>query len=246
VTVEPRAEVAVHLADLARDVADQADPASMIDRVAQLAAKVINCSAADIIRVDRRGQLRISASSDPNLSGRTAQAWQRWPHAPEEPTHSIEMVLQRSSYMQQLRAGTGIVQELIAPLRAGSTNHGFLRFLFARPRGATADRALISAFCIHAAIALDQAALLTQVDNLRVALNSSRQIGAAVGVLMARGNLTYPQAAEQLKTASMNYNRKLSDIADDVLLTGQLSSDYPDALPARSVHRPLLPEALHQ
>jgi hypothetical protein len=221
-TVDPSVEAAVRLSELALDVAEQAHPAGMVARVAELAAKLIDCAAADIIRVNRLGQLRIIASSDPGLSGRTEQAWRRWPHMAGALTGDMAMALQRSSYMQQLRAGTGIVQELIIPLDAGSADHGYLRFLFTQPRAAAANRDLISAFCAHAALALDRAALLTQVENLRIALDSNRQIGAAAGVLMARGHLTYEQAVDQLKTSSSNSNRKLREIAAEVLATGQL------------------------
>jgi AmiR/NasT family two-component response regulator len=65
-----------------------------------------------------------------------------------------------------------------------------------------------------------------QVESLRFALDSSRQIGAAVGVLMARRNLTYAQAVDQLKTSSTNSNRKPRDLAAEVLLIGQLKVDY--------------------
>jgi GAF domain-containing protein len=227
-TVDPSVEAAVHLSELALDVAEQTHPAGMMDRVAELAAKLIDCAVADIIRVNRLGQLRIITSSDPEVSGRTERAWRRWPHLPQTAdvqTDHIAMVLQRSSYMQQLRAGAGIVQELIVPLRAASTEHGYLRFLFTEPRAAAVDRALISAFCAHAALALDRAVLLTQVESLHNALDSNRQIGAAVGVLMANGNLTYAQAVDRLKTRSRNSNRKLRDIAAEVLSTGQPAVD---------------------
>lgn len=223
-TVDPAVEAAVHLSGLALDVAEQANPAGMVGRVAELAAKLVDCSASDIIRVNGRGQLRIIASSDPGLSGHTEKAWRRWPHTPlsgNGSTDRMAMVLQRSSYMQQLRAATGIVQELIVPLRAGSTDHGYLRFLYTDPSAAGSNRALISAFCAHAAIALDRAALLTQVVSLRAALDTNRQIGAAVGVLMARANVTYAQGLERLKANSANSNRKLGDIAAEVMLTAE-------------------------
>lgn len=213
------------MSELALDVAGQPEPADMISRVAESAAKLIDCAAADLIRVAGAGRLRIVASSDPALSAHTEQAWRRWPHTPMSAARSAdgtEMVLQRSSYLQQLRAATGIVQELIAPLRAGEVDHGYLRFLFSEPLAGSTNGALISAFCAHAVIALDRAALLTQVHSLRVALDSNRDISAAVGVLMARGNLTYAQGLHHLKEASAHANRKLRDIAAEVLLIGQL------------------------
>lgn len=58
--------------------------------------------------------------------------------------------------------------------------------------------------------------------NLEEALRTSRRIGAAIGVVMARTGLTEPEAFELLKRASQDTNRKLRLIADDVVLTGDV------------------------
>jgi len=61
-----------------------------------------------------------------------------------------------------------------------------------------------------------------QVAHLHVALGSNRQIGAAIGILMAEHKITDEQAFDMLRTASQHTHRKLRDIADDVLLTGAI------------------------
>jgi signal transduction histidine kinase/DNA-binding response OmpR family regulator/PAS domain-containing protein len=58
--------------------------------------------------------------------------------------------------------------------------------------------------------------------NLQRALSSNRQIGIALGVLMARDMLTEDQAFERLRVISQRQNRKLRDVADEVVLTGAL------------------------
>lgn len=60
------------------------------------------------------------------------------------------------------------------------------------------------------------------VTQLRVALDSNRKIGAAIGVLMTRRHCTYEQGLKALLTTSQNTNRKMADLADDVLYTGEL------------------------
>jgi hypothetical protein len=65
--------------------------------------------------------------------------------------------------------------------------------------------------------------------NLEKALQSNRQIGMAVGVIMATYRLTPERSFELLRLASMNHNRKLRDIADSVVLTGTL--DLNDEFP---------------
>jgi AmiR/NasT family two-component response regulator len=58
------------------------------------------------------------------------------------------------------------------------------------------------------------------VANLRTALASNRQIGAAIGVIMATEKLTHEQAFERLHEASQRTHRKLRDLAEDILYTG--------------------------
>ena len=49
---------------------------------------------------------------------------------------------------------------------------------------------------------------------------SNRRIGIAIGILMARAGHTDEQAFECLRDASQQHNRKLRDIAEDVIYTG--------------------------
>jgi len=69
-----------------------------------------------------------------------------------------------------------------------------------------------------------------KILNLERALESNRQIGIAVGVIMATYRLTSERSFELLRLASMNHNRKLRDIADSVVLTGTL--DLNDEFPS--------------
>jgi hypothetical protein len=59
-------------------------------------------------------------------------------------------------------------------------------------------------------------------DNLQVALESRAVIDQAKGVLMERYRLTSDQAFRLLVQASMNANRKVRDIANELVHTGEL------------------------
>lgn len=59
--------------------------------------------------------------------------------------------------------------------------------------------------------------------NLEAALQSSRLIGAATGIIMAKRTLNETKAFATLKTASQHSNRKLRAVAEDVVLTGDVS-----------------------
>jgi hypothetical protein len=58
--------------------------------------------------------------------------------------------------------------------------------------------------------------------HLSRALESNREIGLAIGILMARELCTQEQAFNQLRSASQHLNRKLRDIAEFVKHTGAL------------------------
>lgn len=79
----------------------------------------------------------------------------------------------------------------------------------------------VRAACSIALTAIEQR---HRADHLNVALVSGRRIGAAIGILMASRRLTEQQAFEALRVSSQRGNRKLRDVAEDVLLTGELPS----------------------
>jgi hypothetical protein len=66
------------------------------------------------------------------------------------------------------------------------------------------------------------------VHHLKRALQTNRGIGVAIGVLMATHKVTEQQAFDLLRIASQSSNRKLVDIAADVVETGCLDVN-PDA-----------------
>jgi len=74
-------------------------------------------------------------------------------------------------------------------------------------------------------------------DNLQAALESRAVIDQAKGVLIERYKLTPDQAFQLLAQASMNANRKVRDIADELVRTGAL----PGAQPRSNGERPAPP-----
>ena len=77
-------------------------------------------------------------------------------------------------------------------------------------------------FAPFAALAAQNGIQARQIENLETALETSRQIGVAIGILMARQLVTYERAFAQLVEASQYLNRKVRDVAVDVRETGQL------------------------
>lgn len=62
----------------------------------------------------------------------------------------------------------------------------------------------------------------TQIGNLKIALESSREIGAAIGILMNRCQVSYQQGFDILREASQRTHRKLREVAADLVYTGSL------------------------
>ena len=83
----------------------------------------------------------------------------------------------------------------------------------------------------HSARVLTAAAARDKAAHLTLALDSNRRIGAAMGILMAAHKVTDTDAFNLLRIASQTSNRKLTDIADEVLTTGMLE------LPASTASR---------
>jgi hypothetical protein len=96
--------------------------------------------------------------------------------------------------------------------------------LFAEEAGAFGDDAIDTAtiFAAHASslVALHDAE--HHAAHLENALNNSREIGTALGVLMAHHKVTQEDAFTLLRVASQNLHRKLHDIAAEVVETGTL------------------------
>lgn len=61
-----------------------------------------------------------------------------------------------------------------------------------------------------------------KIENLEAALATSRRIGAAVGIIMATHKIAYDDAFAALRVASNHSQRKLRDVADEVVITGVL------------------------
>ena len=86
--------------------------------------------------------------------------------------------------------------------------------------GVCAQLSSVESYLLQALERLDAAD--SKVQQLEAALQSSRDIGAAVGVVMALRRLTREQAFDALRHASMARNVKLRALALDVLETGSL------------------------
>jgi hypothetical protein len=96
--------------------------------------------------------------------------------------------------------------------------------IYAREKGAFDKQAVLFGLLVgtYASSVVLSSESRNVILNLEKALQSNRQIGMAVGVIMATHRLTPERSFELMRLASMNHNRKLRDVADSVVLTGSL------------------------
>lgn len=123
------------------------------------------------------------------------------------------------------RASTeiGIHSMLSIRLPIGGEDRAGMNFYARSPhRFDEMDVRVGSILATYAALAVMADLRERDVGNLRAALASNRQIGTAVGILMATEKVTEDQAFGLLRQASNQLNRKLADIAGHVHLTGSL------------------------
>jgi GAF domain-containing protein len=103
--------------------------------------------------------------------------------------------------------------------------------LYSRKSAAFAELELtaLDDLATHCAIALTTAAEREENHHLRAALESNRDIGVAMGILMATKLVIKQQAFDALRITSQHTHRKLHLVALEVIETGELPRFVPPA-----------------
>ncbi len=137
-------------------------------------------------------------------------------------------------YAARMLAETPVRSVLSTAIRIHDVTAGVLT-CYAAEAGAFDDMALERALLLteHAAVAIAAELSEDRADNLEAALANSRMIGTAVGILTERFRIPPGHAFAKLREASQHTNRKLSDIATEVVETGTLAGDAGEALEVR-------------
>jgi hypothetical protein len=127
------------------------------------------------------------------------------------------------SFGPRAYAETGVRSMLCIRLFLTGEHRASLNFYSPEP-GAFAEASLATASIFAAYASLVQLNSIHQDAsmNLQRALESNREIGVAMGILMARNLFTSDQAFEHLRQASQATHRRLRDIAADVATTGEI------------------------
>jgi GAF domain-containing protein len=123
----------------------------------------------------------------------------------------------------------GALSSLAVPVPAGQLAAALN--VYAKVAGAFTDqhRQAVVEFAAYAAVALTNMDALQdardQAENLQAAMESRATIEQAKGILMERHRVTADQAFRLLAEVSMHTNRKVRDLAEHLVLTGELHPD---------------------
>jgi hypothetical protein len=109
--------------------------------------------------------------------------------------------------------------------------------LYATDTNAFDDNAETTAVLLatHGALAVSGMFSRDKAHHLEIALQSNREIGAAMRILMAQYKLTRQEAFTLLRIASQDTNRKLAALATEVVDSGRI--DLPPRLTSAPVNR---------
>lgn len=224
------AAMADQFGQLARSLADGADQPLTQQRLVEFAVRGIpGADYASMTVIDGAGPPRTTAHSDelPYQWDQLQYEHGEGPCLEAITTNGVELASDLRTDQRWPRFARALVEQTPARsmlsfrLFVTETNRSGLNLYATRP-GAFTDQSVAtgSIFAAYASMALLAAARHDKANHLAHALETSREIGVAMGILMANGKLTKPQAFVQLRTASQNFNRKLRDIAADVAATG--------------------------
>jgi GAF domain-containing protein len=118
----------------------------------------------------------------------------------------------------QVLAATPVRGMMGYRIRVGERKIGALNLLSDTPGAFTADSANVGVMVAAlASVALTAAAEQQNAESLRNALDNSREIGKAIGILMATNNLGDEEAFDVLRRASNQLNMRLSAVARRVV-----------------------------
>ena len=105
----------------------------------------------------------------------------------------------------------------------GGDDRGALNFYAPEPGAFTElDLGIGAMLSTMASLALQNAVAQRKTVNLEIALESSRQIGTAIGILMSSRLITADRAFDELRKVSQHTHRKVRDVAAEVMETGAL------------------------
>jgi GAF domain-containing protein len=220
-------------ANAARELASVQGSDETLAKIADLAPVVTGCPWAAIARAtdhtptvaatndpvaDRIAALQAEAGGGPSLEALEQQTV----------VHVLDLAAEHRwpEHVRALREQTPVRSLLALCIRLDDEPLGVLTLYSDQPDAFSPQLAeVVQVYADHAAIALDRARSDSKAENLQIALESSREIGIALGILVERYKITSEQAFDMMRVASQHSHRKLRTIAADLVHTGEFRTE---------------------
>lgn len=221
-----------HVALVARQLCELRTEADAQQFLVREALELCGCTAAGYGRLTQSGLLDFTWAGPEDVlepliralaEGEEAVA--RAALAQAEPVVSPDLAEERRwpGFVAALMRHTTIRSVQAQPVRLAGADLGVLVLYSAEAGFFGTERCQPGAMLAdHAAIGLSLLATRHQAEHLTIALKNSREIGQAMGIIMATQKVTADKAFDLLRTASQHGHRKLREVAREVTLTGQL------------------------
>ncbi|WP_344234078.1 GAF and ANTAR domain-containing protein [Kribbella hippodromi] len=220
--------IAEAFARLAVELHDVDGLEETVEAVVEFACQAVECDAAAAALIGADGDAEVLAMTDPKLS----DLFRLQLESGEGPVLTavrtgavvsipqVEAETRWSPVWRKQIAALGIQSALHLPLLV-SGRHGAVLSLYREEPGGfdEADVAVAHILARHATVAIGTA---LRDENLSRAVDARKLVGQAMGILMERYGLDGDRAFEVLKRYSQNNNRKLRDVAQELIDTRRL------------------------
>ena len=226
-----------HFADLAHRLVT-GDEALDADLVVAMTLRAVPTAASCGLVLVRPDRPPLAVAATDELTRTIVRLHQRAHQGPlvdTEPGQGVSLVddLRRDGRWPEFSAeaaDSGVRSLLTLRLPLGGGDQAVLLLCAAEPRAFSDDHVTATSLMApFAALATEAHLRARDVGNLTAALETSRQIGIAVGIVMASHKVTSEEAFALVRRASMDLNRKVHDVAEEVELTGIVPRHDPAA-----------------
>lgn len=224
---------ALEVAELARDIGDAADLADAATRTVKHAVDLTGARWAELVEPRDDRTIRILASTDIEVSRTMMRSGRESPDRPELPSLrpvADQLVIDDLRTDNRWPAFAALATSRV-PVRSAVLQFIVVEGRYAavlpvyddRPGYFTPSRQhSVQILGAVAGVALAGLAAANKVRELGVALETNRTIATAVGILMSSFRISQPLAFQSLVSTSQRLNRKLRDVAEEVVRTGAL------------------------
>lgn len=214
-------------ADLAMELHGAPSVTDTVEAVVEFALQAVHCRHAGVVLAARGGRAEIGAVTDSTVE--TIFQWQiDAGDGPLIESLHEQAIIDVSDTSAETRwpdwatkvSELGVGSAVHVPLNVGVQTVGVLTLYGDQPGGFSADdRAVAHILARHASVAV---AAARREETMARAVDARKLVGQAMGILMMKFDVDGDRAFAILKRYSQDHNRKLRDVAQEVIDTRKL------------------------